>query len=170
MNTFTVLAEAFTYPKPGLLEELERHVADWPPGGIRMELERFLAAIRPLPLSTWEELYTRTWDLNPLVAPYLGFHRWGESYARGDFMAQLNAAYRRWQIPTDGELPDHLIPVFRYLATTEEVLPQLQEVLPFALQAMHKALREADRDNPYLHLLEAAREAVTVWAKQVSGG
>lgn len=170
MNTFAVLAEAFTYPRPGLLEELEHYVADWPPGSIRTALERFLAAIRPLSLAAWEELYTRTWDLNPLAAPYLGFHRWGESYARGDFMAQLNAAYRRWQIATEGELPDHLIPVFRYLAATEEILPQLVEVLPFALRAMYKALREADHDNPYLHLLEAAREAVAAWTRQPSGG
>ena len=170
MNAFALLAEAFRYPRPGLLETVERGCGELPAGPTRAAVERFLRAIQPLSLAAWEELYTRTLDLNPLTAPYLGFHRWGESYARGDFMAKLNAAYRRWEVATDGELPDHLIPVFRYLAVADPPLPELLDVLPVALKAMHAALRKADAGNPYLALLEAARHAVDALAKQPTGG
>ncbi len=170
MNAFALLAEAFRYPRPGLLETIERGCENLTPGPARTAVDRFLRAIEPLSLAAWEELYTRTLDLNPLTAPYLGFHRWGESYARGDFMAKLNAAYRLQEIPTDGELPDHVIPVFRYLAVADDPLPELLEVLPVALKAMHTALHKADADNPYIALLEAARHAVDELAKQPTGG
>lgn len=170
MNTFALLAEAFRYPHPGLRETLERESAALPAGPVRAAMMRFLQALEPLSLAAWEELYTRTFDLNPLTAPYLGFHRWGESYARGDFMAKLNARYRALDVPTEGELPDHVIPVFRYLALAEEPLPELLEVLPIGLRAMHKALQKADGDNPYLALLEAARHAVEALARQPAGG
>ncbi len=170
MNTWALLAEAFRYPRPGLREILERETAALPGGAVRASLERFLQALAPLSLAAWEELYTRTFDLNPLAAPYLGFHRWGESYARGDFMAKLNARYRALNLDTDGELPDHVVPVFRYLAVAESPLPELLEVLPIGLKAMHKALADAEADNPYLPLLEAARHAAEALAKQPIGG
>ncbi len=170
MNPFALLAEAFRYPRPGLRETVERGCAALPPGAVRTAVERFLQALEPLSLAAWEELYTRTFDLDPLTAPYIGFHRWGESYARGDFMAKLNARYRELNLPTEGELPDHLIPIFRYLAVAETPLPELLEVLPAGLKAMHTALAKADADNPYLPLLEAARHAVDALAKQPAGG
>ncbi len=170
MNMFALLAEGFRYPRPGRREMLARGHAALPHGPVRTAVGRFLRAVEPLSLAAWEELYTRTFDLNPLVAPYLGFHRWGESYARGDFMAKLNARYRQLGIPTDGELPDHLVPVFRYLAADEAPLPELPEVLEVGLKAMHRALAKADADNPYLLLLEAARQAAGTLAKQPAGG
>ena len=64
----------------------------------------FSADIDRLPLGAWEELHTRTLDLNPPAAPYVGYQTWGESYQRGAFLAKMNRALAetgmdtRWRV------------------------------------------------------------------------
>lgn len=156
-DTLRLVADAFCYPWPGQVEWLETGLAAMPDGGARHAVGRFLQAMRGMHLSEREELYTRTLDLNPPAAPYVGFQTWGESYQRGNFMSRMNRALIDAGIATEGELPDHLIPVLRYLGQVAEPLPELVEVLFPALERMQAGLRKVDATNPYLDLLEAAQ-------------
>jgi nitrate reductase delta subunit len=150
-----LLAEAFRYPRPGLLERLEAGLAESAQSPARSGLAAFVKKVAALSLSEWEELATRTLDLSPAAAPYVGFQIWGESYPRGEFMAKLNRAMAELDIDLEGELPDHLVPVLRYLALAEQPLPELREHFAPAVERMLAVLREKDRNNPYLHLFEA---------------
>ena len=161
-----LVGEGFRYPSPGQAERLEAGLASMPAGVEKQAFERFLSALRRLPLSEREELHTRTLDLDPPAAPYVGFQAWGESYQRGNFMAALNRALMETGIETEGELPDHLIPVLRYLARVADPLPELVAVLVPALRRMHAGLREADAHNPYLDLLDAAQLLCQDMAKE----
>ena len=58
-------------------------------------------------------------------------------------------------VALDGELPDHVAPILRYLAVAGEPHEELLEVLPGALVDMEHTLRTAAKDNPYCHLLAA---------------
>lgn len=159
-----LLADALCYPSPGQLERIEACLADQPPGDRRGAVERFLKKMRGLRLSEREELYTRTFDLNPPAAPYVGYQTWGESYQRGIFLSDMNRALMDAGVETEGELPDHLVPVLRYLGRAADPLPGLVEVFLPALERIQALLRQADSANPYLDVLEAAllatREAV----------
>lgn len=155
MRAFSVLAEAFRYPEPGLLESLDAGVMTLSSGPLKTALEAFLQVVSTLALGEWEELYTRTWDLDPLTPPYIGFQIWGEDYRRGNFLACLKAAGRVQGFETEGELPDHLVPVLRCLGAGDPP-PELVEVLPRALEKMAASLRKREAENPYLGLLEAA--------------
>lgn len=165
-NVLTLLAEAFRYPAPGHLEILEKGLQTLPFSSEKELIDRFMEQIRRLSLGAWEELHTRTLDLNPPAAPYIGFQTWGESYQRGEFLSKMNRALMWARIDADGELADHLIPVFRYLARVVDPLPELGEVLDPALQRMVAALRNVDASNPYLHLLEAAQAVVKQLKKE----
>lgn len=156
-NVYTLLAEAFCYPAPGHLADLESGLENLPAGSQKQSLAAFVKKIRRLSLGAWEELYTRTLDLNPPAAPYIGFQTWGESYQRGAFLSKMNRALIEAGIDTQGELPDHLIPVLRYLGQAPDPLPELVEVLDPAIQRITAGLRKADSDNPYLDLLAAAQ-------------
>jgi nitrate reductase delta subunit len=159
MNTFNLLAECFRYPTPGLAEELRLGLEQLPVGPLKKSLEAFLKPLQKLPPGEWEELYTRTLDLNPLATPYIGFQIYGESYQRGNFMALLNREMRLHQIDQGGELPDHLLPVLRYLGVVSEPIPELLEALPQAVRRMQAVLRKAEPGNPYVHLLDAVEQA-----------
>jgi nitrate reductase delta subunit len=154
------LALALDYPLPGRLETLWRLWIECPRSGPKQKLERFLRQVEDLSLEEWEELYTRTLDLTPTTAPYVGFAVYGESYQRGEFLAALTRAFREEGVDPGSELPDHLANVLRYLARAKNPLPELVEILPQALATMRKTLKTLDANSPYLLVLEAASEAV----------
>lgn len=156
---YTLLAEALRYPYPGQIEELRLGLAGTPAGPAKKSLGAFLVQVQPLSPGEREELHTRTLDLSPLATPYVGFQAYGESYQRGNFMALMNQALAFYEIPTDGELPDHLIPVLRYLEASANPLPELLAILLPAVQAMERSLKKVDPGNPYGLLLEAVEHA-----------
>ncbi len=160
MGTFNTLAEAFRYPAPGLLGILEGNQADITERQIQNSYADFLRQIKALSIEDWEELCTRTLDLSPAVAPYIGFQMWGEGYQRGAFMALMNHALQMEGIETDGELPDHLIPVLRYLEVASDPPADLLEALKPAVKRMRAVLHKADPDNPYNHLLQAVLQSL----------
>ena len=157
--TYILLAEALRYPAPGRLQNLVAGLADFPSDSAKASLEGFLNKIDCLSLTEWEELYTRTLDLNPLAAPYIGFQVWGESYQRGVFLSKMAREMATTGVDLEGELPDHLIPVLRYLAMTSLPIPELVEVIDPALRRMLAVLRKAEPENPYIDLLEAVKES-----------
>lgn len=154
MGAATVVAMALRYPGPGRTADLRTSAAEVPEGQLRRELERFCETVSRLDLGDWEELHTRTLDLSPLFVPYVGHVTWGESYRRGAFMADLKRAQDEAGVDREGELPDHLGPVLRLLDVLAPA--DLVEVLPAAIRRMQVQLREADRSNPYRHVLAAA--------------
>ena len=160
MSIYALLAQALVYPYPGLLDELKAGLAQAEKGPARDKAAAFLKQIGRLSLADWEELATRTLDLSPAAAPYVGFQVWGESYQRGAFMAKLNRAMAELDIDPAGELPDHLVPVLRYLAAADPPLPELVGHLKTAVERMIAILREKERDNPYIHVYEAVLAAV----------
>ena len=168
MNINLLLAEAFRYPRPGLLEQLEAGLAESASGPARSGLAAFVKQIGALSLSEWEELATRTLDLSPAAAPYVGFQIWGESYQRGEFMAKLNRAMAELDIDPEGELPDHLVPILRYLAVADPPIPELIENFETAVQRMIAILREKDKENPYVHVFEAAKSTAKFISQQAA--
>ena len=156
-DTPTIVALALRYPTEGGITIVAAAVEALPGGGVEREMRRFLKGINRLEFSGLEELYTSTFDLTPMVAPYVGHLAWADSYERGAFMAELLGAMRGVGVDPKGELPDHLDPILRYLAVADEPLESLEPVLVPAITKMEKTLKKADSKNPYLHVLAAAR-------------
>jgi nitrate reductase molybdenum cofactor assembly chaperone NarJ/NarW len=161
MDNLPLFARAFQYPFPGQIDALytETQAMLNAPGG--QALAKFAEKLKALSLSEQEELYTRTLDLSPLSAPYVGYHIWGESYKRGEFMAALNKEMKVYEIDLEGELPDHLLPILRYLNATPSPIPELINILDQSLSSMIKSLKKSEDDNPYLYLFEALAHAFT---------
>lgn len=150
-----VVAMGYRSPRPDSLERLTTAIDTLGSGDVERHLRRFVEAVGVLSLGEWEELHTATLDLCAPVVPYVGHVVWGENYRRGAFMADLQAAMNAAGIDLDGELPDHIEPILRYLAVTDDPLPDLVVVLPGAVVEMEHMLRKAAPENPYRHLLAA---------------
>lgn len=160
MRSHAVVALAFTYPSPGHLEALRGAVATLDDGPVRRSMERFVEAVAEMDLGRWEELHTATLDLSPKFVPYVGHVTWGESYRRGEFMADLKADMDAHGVALDGELPDHLGVVLRYVDAVPEPREDLMEVLAESVASMTTTLAKADKHNPYRHVLAACAAAV----------
>jgi nitrate reductase delta subunit len=157
MGDATAVAQAFRYPRPGSLEELRSAAEGIEHAPAAKAMQSFVGAIEKLELSAWEELHTATVDLSPKFVPYVGHAVWGENYRRGAFMADLSREMRELGVDLQGELPDHLDPILRYLDGARDPLGDVVEVLPQALMRMEKELAKAEKKNPYRHAIVAAR-------------
>lgn len=160
MGDFAVIADALCYPAPGRLQALRSSTEKLANAETRAQMAAFVDRVGALSLAEWEELHTRTLDLSPAVAPYVGHAVWGDTYERGKFMAILNHALTAEAIDAEGELPDHLIPVLRYLDVAAEPAPEVVEQLEPALKRMRRDLKKVDPDNAYVRVIEAARATV----------
>lgn len=155
MKTTEVVALGYRYPTPSAATELAAAIAGEHNHEVKRHMQHFLDAANALSFSEWEELHTATLDLSAPFVPYVGHVIWGDAYKRGEFMSELVPAMAEAGIDLNGELPDHIEPVLRYLAATDEPLPSLLEVLPGAVATMNEKLKRAAPDNPYRHLLAA---------------
>lgn len=79
-------------------------------------LAAFARAIEGRSAAELQELFTRTFDLNPLAALEVGWHLYGEDYERGAFLVRMRERLRRHAIDEAGELPDHLASLVVLLA------------------------------------------------------
>ena len=104
-----------------------------------------------------EELYTRTFDLNPVATLELGWHLWGEQYERGRFLADLRALQEGLGVEMSSELPDHLTVILLTLARMDHPETLAQQITP-ALDKIAKPLDE--QGNPYRHLIHAVIAAI----------
>jgi nitrate reductase delta subunit len=156
-DTPATVALALRYPTEDAMGELEASVDAMGKGGAEREMRRFMKDLDGIPLGELEELYTMTFDLSPVVVPYVGHLAYGDSYERGTFMADLKGAMRAVDVDPGSELPDHLDPILRYLAATDEPVDSLEPILVPAITKMEKSLKKSNSKNPYIHVLTAAR-------------
>jgi nitrate reductase delta subunit len=84
MSELSLYAEALSYPVPGRIEKWMAGLGRSAQSAGVAEFAAFVQALLPLSQGELEELYTRTLDLNPEIAPYLGYQMWGDSYKRGN--------------------------------------------------------------------------------------
>ena len=154
-----VVAMAYHYPTPTALAEISTAISTLD-GPARRRMSRFVDEIALLELGEWEELHTITLDLSPLFVPYVGHVIWGENYRRGEFMAALKRDMELNGVDLGGELPDHIEPILRYVATVPEPLADLLAVLADAVRKMASTLRTESKDNPYRHVLAATLDSV----------
>ena len=115
----------------------------------------FYAAMDPLSPEQCEELYTRTFDINPVCSLEIGWQLFGEEYHRGALLVRLRGELRRHGIEESTELPDHLTHVLSLLDRMNAT-----DASSFAhccvIPAVDKMLAAfGDQDNPYGNLLLA---------------
>lgn len=153
-----LLATVLEYPEPETAAKREDLVAlldDWKPEAADA-LREHTEALADTTLYEQQERYAATFDVNPAVCLYVGYHVFGDSYPRGVFMSRLAGAYEKAGFQVDRELPDHVPAVLRYLACSEAVDPVelVDDALVPALRKIVGAF--AETTSPYASLLSAA--------------
>lgn len=158
---YFVFADLLEYPVAPALQKAEEALSRIAPE-IAATVRKFIGFSASRSIQRIQELYTVTFDMQPVCYPYIGYHLYGESYKRGAFMAQLNETYRAVNFSAGLELPDHLPAILRFLGQSEEnrsgefgraligsgVIPALEKML---------AVFGAESENPYCDLLSALK-------------
>lgn len=154
------LGSLLRYPDAGLAARLAAAKAEAPEAA-REALAAFEAAAGSSSLHELEELYTRTFDMNPDCSLEVGWHLYGEQYERGAFLVKMRERMKALGVPEDHELPDHLS---HALAVWSRLEPS--EAKRFAEECLAPAVAKViaglgDGPNPFRHLLAAVQASVT---------
>jgi nitrate reductase molybdenum cofactor assembly chaperone NarJ/NarW len=159
MSTLSIydgLAAILMYPEADYADRVRDAVLAAPPE-IAWMLQQFAEQIDGRDTLQLQELFTVTFDLNPVCSLELGWHLFGENYDRGLLLVKLRQLLAGHGVSEHGELPDHLASVLRLLARMDESSRRdfaIAIVLP-AIGKMLDAFR--DKQNPYQKVLEATK-------------
>jgi nitrate reductase molybdenum cofactor assembly chaperone len=111
----------------------------------------FLDFVQTAPLSDQQEAYTRTFDFNPASSLEVGWHLYGEDYARGDFLVKCRDLLADYGIPESAtELPDHLMYLLQVLAAMPPDVAQAfgSQYVARAVDKLVPGLASKRRDIP----------------------
>ena len=159
-----------TYPAAGYVQGLDALAAAVEPldGGAALDLAAFADSLRDAPVETWQELFTQTFDLNPVCALEVGWHLFGEEYERGAFLVRMRESLRARGISEGGELPDHLASML-YLAAQTDAEEAGLLVGHALLPATAKMLDNLEKcGSPFLPLMKAIRTVLAACAPAAS--
>jgi nitrate reductase molybdenum cofactor assembly chaperone NarJ/NarW len=158
-NIYNVLADILEYPTPEIARQAKACVLALASvnGKAQGHFETFSKYCLTVPVSRIEALYTDTFDVQALCCPYVGFHLFGEDRGRGMFMAMLKEHYRAEIHEVNGELPDHISVMLRFLSDRERSSENMDLISYCLIPAMKKMVSLfKDGANPYRGVLEAA--------------
>ncbi|BCS52457.1 nitrate reductase molybdenum cofactor assembly chaperone [Geobacter sp. SVR] len=114
-ESYRHLTILFDYPqdKVGLLASAEALAGCLAANHPQADIAPFVEYLRASELGELQEEYVRTFDFNPLCAPYLSHHLYGDNNKKGAFMIRLKELYRQHAFtPRTCELPDHVAILF----------------------------------------------------------
>ncbi len=151
------LSRVLTYPGADYLEfvqELPRALSDTDPE-LQAAVGLFASEVEGLSLTEIQEVFTRTFDLNPACSLEVGWHLFGEEYARGAFMVSIRERLRRYGVEENGELPDHLTHLLLLLEAMD-ASDRGKLAGAYVLPAVRKMLKALEgKENPYGGVIQA---------------
>jgi nitrate reductase assembly molybdenum cofactor insertion protein NarJ len=119
---YAILADMFRYPEENFLLVLDNcmellHI-DYPEAAT--ELQPFFDYTKSRTIIEWEELYTKTFDVQPICYLDLGYVMFGEDYKRGAFLVQMQVEQRKANNDCGADLADNLCNALTLLHKTDE--------------------------------------------------
>src|SRR5215831_9702222 len=124
-------------------------------------LASFRSRIAALSLADLQELYARTFDLNPACALEVGYHLCGANYKRGECLAHLRESEAPFELGQQQQLPDYLPVLLRLITRLDDQELRASLITECLIPAIEKMLKTfADAANPYGSLLEAVRASL----------
>ncbi len=155
-----LFADVFTYPSSDYSQKVELMANRVGNNENTNPANIFENHVSGLAVSDIEELFTKTFDMNPDSCLDLGWHLFGEGYDRGEFLAKMRDQLRKNGIAEHIELPDHLSHILKLLSTQEsEQADKL--VSKTVLPALNKIKTAVPEENVFSHPLLALEQFLT---------
>ena len=147
---FNIFAELLEYPQ----DAFHKKAADY-----SKEISDFYDFVKEKSLHELQELYVKTFELDPVCNLYIGVHIFGEDgFKRGSFMARLKEAYLKYGI-NNNDIADFLPCILRLASKLEDANKfndLVEECILGPLDLILDSLKK--ESNPYKSLLIALKE------------
>ncbi|PKL83922.1 MAG: hypothetical protein CVV24_02510 [Ignavibacteriae bacterium HGW-Ignavibacteriae-3] len=152
INHYLLLADLFVYPIEELrfkTENAQKFLDGHYPTAAKY-LAEFTSIINSIPLRQWEEIYTRSFDVQALTTLDAGYVLFGDDYKRGELLVNLNNEHKKTNNDCGTELADHLPNLLRLLVRVNDddfkndlifliIIPALKKIIgEFENEKIHK--------------------------------
>ncbi|SEA74795.1 respiratory nitrate reductase chaperone NarJ [Desulfuromusa kysingii] len=118
------------------------------------QLHEFIDFVDTADRAQIEEIYTSTFDLQPVCHPYVGYQLCGENQKRAMFLMKMQQIYRHYDYTPGNELPDHLCEILRFISRTNAPDCCQELIDDGVLPALEKIIQAIENDDhPYKRLL-----------------
>jgi nitrate reductase molybdenum cofactor assembly chaperone NarJ/NarW len=110
-QTYQALSRLLDYPKrkEELIASYQQVAGRLEQDGLESPALPFARMVEGSTLTELQEDYVAHFDFNPVFAPYLGHHLYGDNQKKAAFMIRVKQEFGRFGFaPADNELPDHL--------------------------------------------------------------
>lgn len=122
------------------------------------QLHHFKAFVEDSVPTRLEEMFTATFELQPLCHPYVAWQLCGESQQRTLMLMKLTELYRQHNFPAGNDLPDHLSEILRFIGTSNNAHHHFELVVDAIIPTLDKMIGAIEKeDHPYRSLLVALR-------------
>ncbi|MCL4508468.1 MAG: molecular chaperone TorD family protein [Chloroflexi bacterium] len=185
-----LLSDVLDYPQGDLrrtVSACERLAAEVAAGAVT-PLALFRIWLEETPAGRVEEVYTATFDLDVSRCLYTGYHLFGETYQRSLFLIGLKEWFAAAHFSCEGELPDHLAVLLRFLAVCDDgdrrneliqdaLLPALTKILAASTGGENKEVDrplqtpyqpDGNATSPYLRVLQGLQVVLEQWPRLVT--
>ncbi len=146
---YELFAETFYYPGEEirsrinqLYDLLEKNYPD-----ILKAAAEFFEFAKTSSLQKWQEIYTRTFDVQAITTIDLGYVLFGDDYKRGEILVNLSREHKKYNIDCGSELGDHLPNVLRLLTKLTDDDLKTDLIYLIIKPALHKISAEFNYDK-----------------------
>jgi nitrate reductase molybdenum cofactor assembly chaperone len=115
--SYEIFSEVFSYPNDSLrkkIKDIQENLNTNYPEATQL-FQQFTKFSESVDLKTWEEIYTRSFDVQALTTLDLGYVLFGDDYKRGELLVNLSNEHKKVNNPCGNELADHLPNVLKLL-------------------------------------------------------
>jgi nitrate reductase molybdenum cofactor assembly chaperone len=159
---YDLLGSILAYPDEDYHEKVRHCVnllREEHPGSVE-EISPFASEVEKMGVTDLEELYTRTFDINPVSALEIGWHLYGEQYERGAFLVKMRELSRTLGVEESTELPDHLTHVLPLVGRMEQEDADMF-VEKYLLPGLKKMIAGfSGKNNVYENVLKTIRDVL----------
>lgn len=116
-KNYEVYADVFAYPQEtlrGNIKAIHKYLDEFYPEAAEL-FSGFSEFVSKVELKKWEEIYTRSFDVQAITTLDLGYVLFGDDYKRGELLVNLSNEHKKAGNECGGELADHLPNVLRLL-------------------------------------------------------
>ncbi|MBN1300644.1 MAG: hypothetical protein JW995_05470 [Melioribacteraceae bacterium] len=119
---YDIYADVFSYPNDSLKEKIEGvlHYLETYYQDAAKLFSNFASFAKSTDSKLWEEIYTRSFDVQALTTLDLGYVLFGDDYKRGELLVNLNNEHKKADNSCGIELSDHLPNVLRLLGKLDD--------------------------------------------------
>ncbi len=160
MPDYDILASLLEYPQENYKALLQSYQINLPDN--KNILKPFIEYVNNHSFESIQELYTQTFDVNPICSLYSGIHIFGEeNFNRGAYMARLKQAYQEHGLNCEPELPDFipwLLRLSKRLKDEKKYTDLLNECILPPIDSILKTLNESP--SPYKTLILSVKNMI----------